>query len=50
MYNKLIYPSTFQRQTNGGKNAGYETVSSYQYKKSTESELCYVFIEAIYIL
>ncbi|XP_025415982.1 uncharacterized protein LOC112687474 isoform X2 [Sipha flava] len=26
------------RQTNGGKNAGYETVSSYQYKKSTENK------------
>lgn len=25
------------RQTNNGKNAGYETVSSYQYNKSTES-------------
>ncbi|XP_025201113.1 uncharacterized protein LOC112598745 isoform X1 [Melanaphis sacchari] len=26
------------RQTNGGKNSGYETVSSYQYNKSTESK------------
>lgn len=39
LVSNIVFYLTFQRQTNGGKNAGYETVSSYQYKKSTESTL-----------
>lgn len=35
---------TFQRQTTGGKNTGYETVSSYQYKKSTESTYIVIIV------